>query len=221
MAYAVRQQSAERFTSIGAVLLIHTVLALVIVNQFTPGLIPRLVPPRFIPTFEVKSPPPTPAEPPQDQPKKAEQTTIVAPLPTDDLHPVDTQMAVDPIPLDPATFEQTTAIGLPSGSGMQKPAFIPKSPAPANSPSGWATSEDYPSASLKLDERGTTTFRVSVGSDGLVKACEIIRSSGHKRLDEATCNLVTHRARFEPATDKNGEKVVGTYSNSVRWVLPN
>ena len=59
-----------------------------------------------------------------------------------------------------------------------------------------------------------------VGSDGLVKACEIVKSSGHKRLDDATCYLVSRRARFDSACDRNVEKVVGTYSISVRWVLP-
>ena len=219
MAYAARQQGAERFTSIGAVLLIHAVLAIVIINQFTPGLIPRIVPPRFMPTFEVK-PPPKPAEPTPTHPKAAERNTTIAQLPIIDVIPTDTAVKVDPLPLDPPTYGVTTVVEPAAGSGLQKPTFTPKNPAPANAPSGWATSLDYPSASLRLDEQGITTFRVSVGSDGLVKASEIVKSSGHKRLDAATCNLVTRRARFAPASDRNGEKVVGTYSNSVRWVLP-
>jgi protein TonB len=219
VAYAARQQGAERFVTIGAVALIHFVLAIVIVNQFTPGLIPRIVPPRFMPTFEVKLPP-TPTEQPPDQPQNAERSTVVAQLPIIDVQSTDAPAKVDLPPLDPPIIDPKPTANPPAGNDMPKLAFIPKGPAPVNSPSNWATSIDYPSASLRLDEQGTATFRVSVGSDGRVKACEIVRSSGHKRLDEATCNLVTRRARFDPATDKNGDKVVGTYSNSVRWVLP-
>jgi protein TonB len=218
MAYAARQQGAERFTTIGAVLLIHLVLALVIVNQFTSGLIPRILPPRLVSTFAVQ-PTPKPAEP-QPQPKKAERSTVVTHLPIITVIPPDTPVKVDTIPFYPPIRDVEPSDQPSGGSGVQKPAFVPKNPAPANSPSGWATTNDYPSASLRLDEQGTTAFRVSVGSDGLVKACDIVKSSGHKRLDQATCDLVTRRARFDPATDKSGEKVVGTYSNSVRWVLP-
>jgi protein TonB len=31
---------------------------------------------------------------------------------------------------------------------------------------------------------------------------------------------VTRRARFRPASDENGHKVAGSYSNSVRWQIP-
>ena len=39
-------------------------------------------------------------------------------------------------------------------------------------------------------------------------------------LDEATCRLIMLRSRFNPATDRRGRAVVGTYSNRVRWVIP-
>ena len=59
-----------------------------------------------------------------------------------------------------------------------------------------------------------------IGSNGRVNACEITASSGHAALDEATCKFVTRRARFEPATDSNGAKVVGSYSSKVTWRIP-
>jgi protein TonB len=82
------------------------------------------------------------------------------------------------------------------------------------------TTDDYPSRDLRQGNEGTTAFRVVIGSNGRVSACEVVRSSGHPGLDNATCEAVTARARFEPATDENGAKVVGTYSNSVRWQIP-
>ena len=39
-------------------------------------------------------------------------------------------------------------------------------------------------------------------------------------LDEATCELVTRRARFDPAKNNQGRAVAGNYSSAVRWQLP-
>ena len=50
--------------------------------------------------------------------------------------------------------------------------------------------------------------------------CAIVRSSGFRGLDAAACSAVKKRARFRPATDENGQKVAGSYSNSVRWQIP-
>ena len=80
--------------------------------------------------------------------------------------------------------------------------------------------EDYPQKAIREGAEGVAGFRVVVGSDGRVDACEITRSSGNAELDAATCKNVTRRARFEPATNGDGQKVVGSYSSTVRWQLP-
>jgi protein TonB len=80
--------------------------------------------------------------------------------------------------------------------------------------------DDYPARDLDEGHEGTTVFRVIVGADGRVSGCEIVRSSGYRGLDQATCRAVTKRARFRPATDGNGQAVAGSYSNSVRWQIP-
>jgi protein TonB len=220
MAYAARQQGAQRYTTIGAVLLIHLALGLVVVTQFAPPIFRILAPPLPPTTFNV--PPTTP--PPSPQPTATAQarhdTTVMAPpIPTG--LPTSNGPEVPIIGSFPPPTGPTSLTGLDTGNGGDLPAlFKPKDPSPANSPSRWATTEDYPSVSLRRDEHGTTKFRVKVGSDGLVKACEIVKSSGHKRLDDATCRLVTDRARFEPARDEFGDRVAGSYINSVRWVLP-
>jgi protein TonB len=219
MAYAARQTETQRFATIGVVLLIHVGIAALLVNEFAGGLVQIFTQPQLPTTFNV--PPKTP--PPQPQPTASPQpnrdTTVIA----DPLPPVIPPNKGADIATTTETGPTTGPTGLPpldGGGETLPPLFKPTNPSPANAPSGWATSVDYPAASLRLDEHGTTQFRVSVGSDGLVKACEIVKSSGSRRLDDATCKLVSKRARFEPAKDKNGETTVGTYSNSVRWVLP-
>ncbi|ANC50469.1 hypothetical protein CP97_14783 [Aurantiacibacter atlanticus] len=53
-----------------------------------------------------------------------------------------------------------------------------------------------------------------------MNACEIIGSTGHASLDNATCRLIERRARFDPATSTSGETVVGTYTGTVTWQIP-
>lgn len=91
---------------------------------------------------------------------------------------------------------------------------------PLGNPGEWVTADDYPATSLRNAVEGTVGFKVTIGEDGVTKACEIFRSSGSAELDEQTCRLVKERAKFRPATDVNGNAMAGSYSNSVRWKLP-
>jgi protein TonB len=67
---------------------------------------------------------------------------------------------------------------------------------------------------------GTVGYRLVIGTNGRVASCELTRPSGNKALDDATCRLIASRARFEAATDETGAKVMGTYTGSVRWEIP-
>lgn len=92
--------------------------------------------------------------------------------------------------------------------------------APATNPGSWATNDDYPASAMREEREGTTGFKLTVGVDGLPTQCEIISSSGHADLDTTTCRLIMERARFTPGRDKNGKVVGGTYSNRIRWQIP-
>jgi TonB family protein len=84
----------------------------------------------------------------------------------------------------------------------------------------WVTAEDYPLQAMRAGEFGTTTTRLTVGTNGRVQECAIEQSSGSVLLDDATCVALTDRARFEPARDPQGRPVIGTYLKRVRWTLP-
>ena len=73
---------------------------------------------------------------------------------------------------------------------------------------------------MREDRAGTTRFSVTVDAEGKVSSCQVTGSSGHSDLDDATCKLVTRRARFKPATDGEGQPTSGSYSNAVRWQIP-
>lgn len=92
--------------------------------------------------------------------------------------------------------------------------------APATNPGSWVTSADYPASALREEREGTTGFRLTIGADGLPAACDIIAPSGHGDLDAVTCQLIMQRARFTPGRNARGEAVGGTYSNRIRWQIP-
>lgn len=91
---------------------------------------------------------------------------------------------------------------------------------PLASPAEWVNTSDYPAGALRRENEGNTSFRLTIDPKGRVSACQVTVSSGWSTLDEATCRLITERARFSPATDRKGRAVEGTYSNRVRWVIP-
>ncbi|SBV33990.1 protein of unknown function [uncultured Sphingopyxis sp.] len=92
--------------------------------------------------------------------------------------------------------------------------------APATNPGSWATNDDYPASAMREEREGTTGFRLTIAADGLPTSCEITAPSGHADLDAETCRLVMARARFTPGRDARGEAVGGTYSNRIRWQIP-
>lgn len=91
---------------------------------------------------------------------------------------------------------------------------------PRNNPGTWVTVNDYPATALRMEEEGTSAFHLEIGKDGRVQACTITMSSGSATLDAATCTMVTRRARFIPALDDDGNPVIGSYRNRVRWMIP-
>ncbi|MCE7796047.1 energy transducer TonB [Sphingobium sufflavum] len=91
---------------------------------------------------------------------------------------------------------------------------------PVGSPADWVSTSDYPASALAAHEEGTTAFRVGFDVDGAVTTCEVTQGSGSAALDEATCRLVTARARFAPGRDAKGKPQAGTYASRVRWVIP-
>ncbi|MGX7894810.1 energy transducer TonB [Tsuneonella sp. HG222] len=210
----------RRTTAIASVIAIHAAVGYVLVNGLSYVGIETI--PSFHPIIEFKSDPPPPP-PPVDQPPAAAEAPLVAPKPPMEL-PSNTRVEVEVF--DPLEVARPTVVPVPGPvpspliQPRPQPSFAPAAARPRNDPGRWVLTEDYPASSLRNEEEGTTGFAVIVGSDGRVDACEITKSSGSARLDEATCRYVERRARFDAATDGTGAKVVGRYTSIVRWQIP-
>lgn len=165
--------------------------------------------------------PPKPPDSAKDQPDQPAITgPIVAPLPPLDLtsRPLD----LDTTPIIPDPTGQIVKLPLlPVDTGLRAAErFEPVIPRPRNDPGLWITTSDYRSIWINREFTGTARFVLDISPSGKVSDCRITSSTGHGALDDATCRLITRRARFDPATDASGQAVAGTYSSSIRWVLP-
>ena len=221
MSYVNRAQDPRRKASaIAGVVAVHVLAGAVLVNGLSYVGVANL-PDRIKTTFIPDTPDPPPPPPPTDEiVPDTKAPDLVAPKPVIDLTPIG---PVDPRPLDPLDIQPPQVIATPAPGLVDPPRphpFAPKRAAPRGDTSRWVTPDDYPSRELRMGIEGTTHFRVVIGTDGRVATCEVTGSSGNERLDAATCRNIERRARFEPATDGNGQKVVGTYTNSVRWRIP-
>src|SRR5438105_11963691 len=103
-------------------------------------------------------------------------------------------------------------------TAMIVPAFLmavatppPPSQVPALPPQqhlvGLMSVDDYPPAAMARGEQGSVYVRMLVSPEGRVDTCTILLSSGSRDLDDATCRIVTARARFAPAQGADGHPI--------------
>ncbi|RIV87597.1 TonB family protein [Aurantiacibacter zhengii] len=227
MSYANATASpAARMRAAAGVVAIHALVgAGVVIGLTITGTIPK--PGVIVDTWDIKDEPPPPPPRPEPVPEPAEQAyaPVTAPKPPIELErsapveaePVRPNIATD-VTLRP--LPETINIPGPAVTPSVTPAIEPVGARPRNGPTGWITTNDYSRSDLVREREGTAGYRLVIGSDGRVDACEITRSSGHASLDRNTCRLIESRARFEPATNNRGDRTVGTYTGSVTWQIP-
>jgi TonB family protein len=78
-------------------------------------------------------------------------------------------------------------------------------PFPMSDPRTWFTPKDYKDA--LAGKSGPARLRWTVGTDGRVKACTALVSSGSATFDTLACEAITKRARYSPAMAGDGKPV--------------
>jgi protein TonB len=214
MAYADQQMSGNRLTALIVVAVLHIVLGYALVTGLAYEGVKQVL--KKVTTIDIKEeekkPPPPPPKP-KDLPPPP---PIVAPPPKVNLAPPPTyQTVATPPPAPPPV----AYIPPPAPVPAPPPPPAPRQATPKNNQSTWVTDADYPSSAMREQRQGVTAVRLTVGPDGRVANCDITRSSGSPDLDNAACSNITRRARFNPAME-NGQPTTGTFSRSVRWVVP-
>lgn len=225
MAYTDSKRTADRAASVAGVIAVHAALgyALIIGLQFT-GVIPRDPPnPKGIFVDPLPLPPPPPPKPETD-PNKPVDSVIFTPPTTLTLVPNPADLDTSEVLPPPSEFTvpapEPAFTPAPGPAPSPAPRFDPVAAKARNDPGGWITQSDYKTSWINREWAGRASFRLQISASGKVEGCQITRSTGYDALDEATCALVSRRAKFEPARDSNGEKTAGTFTNSVLWEIP-
>ena len=215
MAYADQQMSGNKLTALIVVAVLHVVVGYALVTGLAYEAFKKVKEVTAAINIEEEKPPEEPPPPPpkQDTPPPP----IVAPPPAIQVNTAAPTVQTVTVAPPPAPVFVTAA---PAPPPPPAPRFQPKNAAPKGNPGNWATSNDYPSRALREEREGSTGFRVTVGTDGKVAECSVTRSSGSPDLDQATCDNIRRRARFTPATDGEGNPTTGSYSSTIRWVIP-
>lgn len=221
MAYAHTHNSRQNALTIRAVAALHGVLGYVLVTGLAGGgIIPEIAA-----VFEAHNVPvnqPVPAPPPPQADQKAHAQPDIQPqrmtvMPTININTAPVRLP----PVDLITLPaEPVARAVPSAPA-EAPRFTPEGAKARNNPGTWVTEADYSSRAIRQGLEGVARFSLTIGTDGRGTGCQITGSSGHEELDTATCQLVTKRARFEPARGENGDTVTGTYASAVRWRITN
>lgn len=222
MAFADQTSFKQRSAGLaGALIIPGTLGALLIAGLAVTQIVTKPEPKPLIGTT-IPLPPPPPPEP--DQARKEVKTTstkVVTPMPPKG--PLKKDLDLDGTTLLPPLGGEVETVTLPpldSLGGSTGQTFTAGRATPRNDPGSWVTTGDYRTSWINRELTGTARFDLAIAPSGRVTSCRITQSTGHDVLDQATCRLIAQRARFEPATDSTGKSVAGTYSSSIRWVLP-
>lgn len=79
------------------------------------------------------------------------------------------------------------------------------------------SARDFPRESRDIRIGTEVIVALTVGTDGRVKACRVVRRSPDAQAGEITCRLATRRFRFRPAQDASGRPVEAVYGWRQRW----
>lgn len=228
MAYA-DAAGTNRAPAVIGVAAIHAALAVVVVTGLAGG-VAKIVNDEPIMGFPIERPTPTPSPPPPDRPDDQErhsQTKVVTPETKFDFDQSDNKVESTDWQQDYTKHDEVASgndgvgdglAGNGGGKAQELPRFKPVPPVARNGK--WVTDNDYRTSWITRRWEGTVGIRLTVGTDGKVRECAVTQSSGHDALDDATCALVTKRARFDPGKNDRGETANGTFSSAVRWQIP-
>jgi protein TonB len=206
--------SGNRIVAFIVVALLHLALGYALVTGLAYEGAKNLV--KKLTTVEIKKEEKKEEKKPPPPKKDVAPPPIVAPPPKMNINAAPPPIEVVSVAPPPPPI----IVAPPAPAAPPAPRIQPKAATPRGNPGNWATTNDYPSRALREEREGVTGFRVTVSAEGRVTSCDITSSSGSPDLDEATCSNVTRRARFNPATDGEGQPTTGSYAGRVRWVIP-
>jgi hypothetical protein len=78
----------------------------------------------------------------------------------------------------------------------------------------------YPERARRAGEQGSVVFKVALDREGHATSCVVTQSSGFKRLDEETCDMILDRGLFKGVRGPDGRRTNVVTDGVVNWRLP-
>lgn len=219
MTYSRTHRPADRVATLVAVGAIQVAAFYALVAGLSVVFEPVSNPP---PISATNSPLPVPP-PPEQHRRSRHDDPVVKPLPQPVPSPLPTALASpQPQPTEAVVRDPQPTGGSDATNATARPTptAVPRAARPLGRPGDWVSEADYPTSDIRLGHAGVVGFSLTISPAGRVTGCEIVRSSGFASLDALTCTLLTRRARFQPASDEQGQPVNGRYQSAVRWQIP-
>jgi protein TonB len=218
MSYAQRKEiSGNRTLSIILVVLIQFGLGYAIVTGLAYNVIKKAA--QDLKTFDVEEQPPPPEEPPpppKDMPKVPPPPVTPPPLVRVNTSPPPIQVveAPTPPPIPPVVAAP------PPPPPPPPPHKVVSAQSAKGDLRSLFSADDYPAAAQSAGAEGTAQAQLTIGPDGRVVGCNLVRSTGNGALDSATCNILRRRAKFTPARDSSGQPTTDTLTTPpIVWRL--
>jgi protein TonB len=219
MSYAQRKQlSGNRGASVVMTIAVVGSLMYAIVTGLAYDVIKHTAEQLKVIDVEQQPPPPEqPPPPPKDMPKVPPPPVTPPPLVQVNTPPPPTITTVTAPPIPPVT------------PPVIAPPPPPQPPPPRKTVSAQSAKgdlrtlfspDDYPASAQAAGAEGTAQAQLTIGADGRVQSCNLIRSTGNGARDSATCNILRRRAKFTPARDSNGNATSDTITTPpIVWRL--
>jgi len=221
MSYAQRKQlSGNRSVSIIMTVAVVGSLMYAIVTGLAYDVIKKTA--ENLKVVDVEQPPPPPKEPPpppKDMPKVPPPPVTPPPLVQVNTPPPPTIQTVT-APPPPVYIPPVVAAPPPPPSPPPAPRKTQSASPSRGDVRSLFSGDDYPASATAAGAEGTAQAQLTIGSDGRVTSCNLIRSTANGALDSATCNILRRRAKFTPARDSNGNPTTDTYTTPpITWRL--
>lgn len=91
-------------------------------------------------------------------------------------------------------------------------------PIPLNRPKDRLSDLDYPGGALTANVEADVITRLDIGSNGTVSSCRALNVGLYAGFETATCKALKG-AKFQPATDENGNPVSAPFVYNVKFRL--
>lgn len=193
MDYAQQQRDpTKHLIGLTIVAVLHVLIIYALVTGLARKVVDVIKKPIETKIVEEAKPPPPPETPPPPPPKL---NTPPPPF----IPPPEVQIAIAPPPT--ATITSVTSTPPPPVAAIAPapPPHVPVKTAPVIDAARNCAKPEYPPASARAEETGTVTVRFVIDADGKAIQSQVVKSSGHKRLDEAARQALS-LCHFTPGT---------------------